>query len=133
MPKQNITLSLETDLIRKARQIATLKSTSISKLLSDELERLLQGHKQYERAKRSALATLKKGFHMGGMISSTRDHLHDRQCRCEKMILDEDLAKVGVALRRAAKRAREEAARTNTPIVIFENGRVIKKKIAKKK
>ena len=77
MPKQNITLSLDKDLIRQARQLATLKSTSISKLLSDELERLLQGHKQYEQAKRSALAALKKGFHMGGMISSTRDHLHD--------------------------------------------------------
>jgi hypothetical protein len=51
----------------------------------------------------------------------------------KKIILDEDLAKVGVALRRAAKRAREEAARTNTPIVFFENGRVIKKKIVKKK
>jgi hypothetical protein len=48
-------------------------------------------------------------------------------------ILDEDLAKVGVALRRAAKRAREEAAKTNTPLIVFENGRVIKKKIAKKK
>jgi hypothetical protein len=51
----------------------------------------------------------------------------------KKIIHDEDLAKVGVALRRAAKRAREEAARTNTPIVYFENGRVIKKKIVKKK
>ena len=51
----------------------------------------------------------------------------------KKIILDEDLAKVGVALMRAAKRAREEAERTNTPIVFFENGRVIKKKIVKKK
>lgn len=51
----------------------------------------------------------------------------------KKIIQDEDLAKVGVALRRAAKRAREEAERTNTPIVFFENGRVTKKKIAKKK
>jgi hypothetical protein len=47
----------------------------------------------------------------------------------KKIILDEDLAKVGVALRRAAKRAREEAERTNTPLVFFENGRVIKKKL----
>lgn len=51
----------------------------------------------------------------------------------KKKILDEDLANVGVALRRAAKRAREEAARTNTPIVFVENGRVIKKRIVKKK
>ena len=50
-----------------------------------------------------------------------------------KIILDEDLAKVGVALRRSAKRAREEAGRSNTPLIIFENGRVIKKKIVNKK
>jgi hypothetical protein len=133
MPKQNITLSLEKDLIRKARELAARKSTSVSKLLSEELERLVREHEQYRQAKRSAQAALKKGIHMGGSITVTRDRLHDRQCRCEKMILDEDLAKVGVALRRAAKRAREEAARTNTPLIVFENGRVIKKKIVKKK
>ena len=132
MPKQAITLSLDKDLLRKARRIAARKFTSVSKLLSDELERLVQSHEQYERAKRSALVALKKGFHMGGTIAATRDQRHDRKCSCEKIILDEDLAKVGVALRRAAKRAREEAARTNTPIVFFENGRVIKKKIVKK-
>jgi len=45
---------------------------------------------------------------------------------------DELLAKVGVALRRAAKRAREIAAQTNTPIVVFENEKVVKKKVTKK-
>jgi len=48
----------------------------------------------------------------------------------EKIVVhDEVLAKVGVALRRAAKRAREIAAQTNTPIVVFENGKVVKKKV----
>ena len=51
----------------------------------------------------------------------------------KKIIHDEDLAKVSVALRRAAKRARNVAERTNTPLIIFENGRIIKKKIVKKK
>jgi hypothetical protein len=44
------------------------------------------------------------------------------------VVQDEVLAKVGVALRRAAKRAREIATYTNTPIVIMENGRVVAKK-----
>jgi hypothetical protein len=52
---------------------------SISKLLSEELERLVRKHEQYEQARRSALAALKKGFHMGGTITATRDQLHDRQ------------------------------------------------------
>jgi len=51
----------------------------------------------------------------------------------EKIVVhDELLAKVGAALRRAAKRAREIAARTNTPIVVYENGKVVKKKVTKK-
>ena len=79
MPKQNITLSLEKDLIRQARQLSARKSTAVSKLLSEELERLVRNHEQYERAKRRALAALKKGFHMGGTIAVTRDQLHDRQ------------------------------------------------------
>ena len=45
------------------------------------------------------------------------------------VILDKDLAKAGAALRRAAKQARRIALQTNTPLVIYENGRVIKKKI----
>ena len=79
MSKQNITLSLDKDLIRQARQLSARKSTSISKLLSEELGRLVRDHKQYEQAKRRALATMKKGFHMGGRMRATRDELHDRQ------------------------------------------------------
>jgi DNA-directed RNA polymerase subunit K/omega len=49
------------------------------------------------------------------------------------VVHDEVLAKVGVALRRAAKRAREIAAQTNTPLVVLEKGRVVKKRVVKKK
>jgi hypothetical protein len=52
---------------------------SISKLLSSELERLVTESERYAQAKRSALAALKKGFHMGGRQTVTRDELHDRQ------------------------------------------------------
>ncbi|MCJ7596566.1 MAG: hypothetical protein MUO52_17515 [Desulfobacterales bacterium] len=51
----------------------------------------------------------------------------------KKVVLDEDLAKVGVALRRAAKQARRIAIQTNTPLVIYENGRVVKKKLGREK
>lgn len=49
------------------------------------------------------------------------------------VVLDEDLAKVGVALRRAAKQARKIAIQTNTPLVVWENGRVVKKKLSRQK
>jgi hypothetical protein len=48
-------------------------------------------------------------------------------------VLDEDLAKVGVALRRAAKQARKIAIQTKTPLVVWENGRVVKKKLTGEK
>ncbi|MEW6668324.1 MAG: hypothetical protein AB1512_24180 [Thermodesulfobacteriota bacterium] len=49
-----------------------------------------------------------------------------------KRVHDEDLAKVGVALRRAAKQARKIAEQTNTPLIIYEDGRLIRKKVGKK-
>jgi len=48
-----------------------------------------------------------------------------------KRVLDEDLAKVGAALRRAAKQARKIAERTHTPLVTYEQGRVIRKMVEK--
>jgi len=49
------------------------------------------------------------------------------------VILDEDLAKAGVALRRAARQARKIAIQTNTPLVVWENGRVVKKRLTGEK
>jgi len=76
--KQNITLSLDKTLIRKSKIIAAQRETSVSKMLSDELERLIQRAEQYELAKRKALANLKTGFHFGGKITASREALHER-------------------------------------------------------
>jgi hypothetical protein len=38
---------------------------------------------------------------------------------------DSDLAGVDKALRRAAKKAREIAIKTRTPLYVFENGKVV--------
>ena len=47
----------------------------------------------------------------------------------KKKVKDEDLEKVGDALRRAAARAREKARQTGTPLIIFKDGKVIKEKV----
>ena len=52
--KQNIALSLDKTLIRKSKFIAAQRETSVSKMLSDELEKLIQSTEQYEFAKRKA-------------------------------------------------------------------------------
>jgi hypothetical protein len=77
--KQNITLSIEKHLIRKAKVLAAKKETSISKLLSQELARILSDDDLYENARRRAVARLKKGYHLGGKILATREELHERR------------------------------------------------------
>jgi hypothetical protein len=48
-------------------------------------------------------------------------------------IKDADLAKVGPALRRAAKQARRTAAATYTPLVLYKNDRTIRQMVVKEK
>ena len=76
--KQNITLSVDKDLIKKGKVIAAQKDTSVSKMLSEHLKDLVEDNEQYETAKRSALQTLKKGYHLGGEITWKREDLYDR-------------------------------------------------------
>jgi hypothetical protein len=76
--KQNITLSIEKDLLRKAKFLAVQRNSSISQMLSQELEKLVSDAEKYEIAKKRALQTMKSGFHLGGKISASRDELHAR-------------------------------------------------------
>jgi hypothetical protein len=76
--KQNITLSVDKDLIKKGKIIAAQKDTSVSKMLSEQLKQLVEDNEQYETAKRSALQALKNGYHLGGEITWKREDLYDR-------------------------------------------------------
>lgn len=50
----------------------------------------------------------------------------------KKQIRDKDLANAEVALRRAANRAKTIAKQTDTPLVVYEGGHVVKKFSGKK-
>ena len=76
--KQNITLKIDKDLLKKGKIIAAQNDTSVSKMLSDYLKQIVDQEEQYEAAKRSALHTLKRGFHLGGKITWKREDLYDR-------------------------------------------------------
>jgi hypothetical protein len=54
--KQNITLSLDRQLLKKARAPAVRRNTSVTGLLAGELERLAQRVEIYERSRSQALA-----------------------------------------------------------------------------
>lgn len=76
--KRNITLSIDQDLLQKARIISARTATSVSRLLSEELTRIVRDDEQYEYAKSQALANLRKGYHLGGQRPASRENLHER-------------------------------------------------------
>lgn len=76
--KQNVTVSLTAETIQKARVLAAKRSTSISGLLAEQIDALVGADAAYEQAERAALALLDRGFHMGGLITASRDELHER-------------------------------------------------------
>jgi predicted transcriptional regulator len=76
--QRNITLSLDEDLIQKARVLAARRHRSVSALLREELSRLVAEDEAYETAKRAALERLEQGAHLGGGPLPSRDELHER-------------------------------------------------------
>ena len=76
--KTNITLKIETDLLREARVLAAMEGSSISALLAAKLEQSVRERKGYSQARRSALARLKTGFDLQWTPAASRDELHER-------------------------------------------------------
>jgi hypothetical protein len=67
---------LPRETVRKAKILAARRETSISGLLAMQIEMLVGEEEAYERAERQATALLDRGFHLGGVIPSTRDEWH---------------------------------------------------------
>jgi len=78
MTKQNVTISLTRQTLQKVRVLAARRATSISGLLAEQIEVLVGEEEAYERAQQQAMTLLEQGFHLGGVIRSSRDQLHER-------------------------------------------------------
>ena len=76
--KRNITLRLSQQTIQKARVLAARRSTSISGLLTSQIEQLAETEDDYERAMDEVFALMEKGFPMGEIPKLDRDALHER-------------------------------------------------------
>lgn len=76
--KTNVTLKLDADLLREARIIAAEEGRSVSALLTDRLEALIRERKAFERARRRALARLRKGLDLRWTPPGSREELHER-------------------------------------------------------
>lgn len=78
--KKNITLALPADTIRRLKVLAAERDSSISRMLTEQLEELLDRDSGYERARKHSLAMLARGYDLGtgGKAAWTRDELHER-------------------------------------------------------
>ncbi|MFH1908310.1 MAG: CopG family transcriptional regulator [Chloroflexota bacterium] len=81
MEFQNITLALPKEMVHRVKLIAVRRRTSISGLLKQTLEEIVQKDERYQKARQQHLILLERGFDLqtGGNISWKRDDLHERQ------------------------------------------------------
>jgi hypothetical protein len=76
--KQNLTVSLDKDIVRKAKVLAAQRGTSISQMVSVTIQQLVADDEAYEAARQRALARLAAPFHLGGSLPCRRDEWHER-------------------------------------------------------
>ena len=76
--KTNITLKLDSDILREVRIIAAQEGISISGFLTTKLEEAVRERKSYARSKRRALARLRNCTDHGWERPASRDELHER-------------------------------------------------------
>jgi hypothetical protein len=76
--KQNVTVSLTRQTLRKAKILAARRGSSISGLLAERIDILIGEEEACERSKRHATNLFDQGFHLGGVIGASRDEWHER-------------------------------------------------------
>ena len=80
METRTITLSIPNEIIRKVKLLAVRRDTSVSRLLSQTLERLVEQEDAYARARQRHLRLLDQSVNLGteGRTAAKRDELHER-------------------------------------------------------
>jgi hypothetical protein len=65
-------------LSRKARVLAVKRSVSLSRLVAEQLERMVGDEERYQIGCRQAIADLSGGYHLGSGTVPAREELHER-------------------------------------------------------
>jgi hypothetical protein len=80
METQNVTLSLPKDVLLKVKLLAVKRRTSLSGLLTQTLETLVEREDAFNRARLRHLECLEHSSDLGtgGVGPSSRDELHER-------------------------------------------------------
>ena len=77
--KQNITLSIDKQLLKQARVCAAQRGTSVSAMMAEELRTMVEREMAYERAMAGALALMESGLANGCAANWNREDLYDRK------------------------------------------------------
>ena len=75
--KQNLTIQLDRPTIAKAKLLAAVRETSISRLVAAAVEDLVRDDERYQKAHRQAQRLLRTGFRLRA-AKLNRDELHER-------------------------------------------------------
>jgi metal-responsive CopG/Arc/MetJ family transcriptional regulator len=80
MERQNVTLSLPKELLKRAKAMAASKEKSLSELLRESLEEKITEATGYKKAKDRQIRLLNQGIDLGtkGRMTVTREELHAR-------------------------------------------------------
>lgn len=79
MERTNITIRIDSRLAQEAKVWAARHGSSVSRLVAEELERLVRRDERYEAARKRALERLSGAQDLGWRKPQSRDTLHERQ------------------------------------------------------
>jgi hypothetical protein len=76
--KTNITLKLDSSLLRQAKILAVEQGTSLSAMVAAKLEQAVREKKGYEEARRRAINRMRNARNLGWTPPKSRDELYER-------------------------------------------------------
>jgi hypothetical protein len=76
--KVNVTLKIDSELLREARILAAEEDSSISALLASKLEQAVRERRGFQQARERAKIRLRTGFDLGWAPAASRDELYER-------------------------------------------------------
>lgn len=78
MPKSNLTIKIDRQLLRNAKVLAAQEETSLNAMMVELLEKKVQGRLNYEQAMRRALDRINNARSLNWQKPKSRDELYER-------------------------------------------------------
>lgn len=74
----NITLKLDTDLLRAVKIVAAKRGTSISAFAAESLADAVKRDDSYEQSMKQSIALMNENWNLGWRKPKSRDEVHER-------------------------------------------------------